>query len=182
MAVGSSVSVGVIAAVGRSVDVDGVSLLDMIQTDLPLPGGFDGSPLVDGTGAVVGICTQVNANSYATPIDVARSIADQLIEHGSVVHAWLGIEGEDLGIAASDELKLIGAAVITKVRPGGPAANAGMVPGDVITAIDGSPLPSMAALKVALRSRAPGQIVGLALLRDGRATQIRATLAPRPAA
>lgn len=180
MAVGSTVSVGVIAATGRSIDVDGVSLLDMIQTDTPLPDGFGGSPLVDGTGAVVGICTQVRANAYATPIDVARSMADQLIDRGGIEHAWLGIEGEDLGIAASDDLKLTGAALVTKVKAGGPAANAGMVAGDVITAIDGAPLTSINALKIALRSRSPGQIVGLTVWRDGRTMQVRATLAPRP--
>jgi S1-C subfamily serine protease len=189
LAGGPTVTLGVVSAIGRQVDRDGGSLLDMIQTDAPIAPGSSGGALVDGTGAVIGITTAIAVSDvgaeglgFATPIDIARDVADQLITTGRVVHVWLGIEGEDLDHTRADTMHVSGGAVVKGVRGGSPAATAGISASDVITSIDGHPVTSMAGLVVALRTRRPGQVVKLMVHRDGaKSRAVNATLAERPA-
>lgn len=169
--VGASLSVGVISALGREVKApQGALLLDMIQTDAPVQPASAGGALVDSGGGVIGITAAIDGGGYATPIDVARDVADQLIAHGRVQYAWLGVEGGDT----------TGGAVVRRVRDGSPAAAAGLAPKDVVVSIDGTTVESMTALKVLLRSRRPGQTVDITFLRDGRTHHVIATLSPRP--
>jgi putative serine protease PepD len=180
LAGGPSLSVGVVSALGRQVDSsDGPPLLDMIQTDAPIAPGSSGGALCDSTGAVIGITTAIAVSDvgaeglgFATPIDIARDVAEQLITTGKVVHVWLGIEGED-GLNNAG-------ALVRKVRAGSPAANAGVKERDVITSVESRKVTSMAALVVALRSRKPGQVVKIGLLRDGKPVTVQATLVERP--
>lgn len=189
LAGGPTVTMGVVSAVGRQIDSADGSLLDMIQTDAPIAPGSSGGALVDATGAVIGITTAIAVTEigaeglgFATPIDIARDVAAQLIETGRVVHVWLGIEGEDLDQSRADAMKVNGGAVVKGVRDGSPAEAAGLAATDVITSIDGKPCTSMAALVVALRLRKPGERVRLTVQRDGGAKrQVTATLAERPA-
>jgi S1-C subfamily serine protease len=190
LAGGPTVTVGVVSAVGRQVDRDGGSLLDMIQTDAPIAPGSSGGALVDAGGAVIGITTAIAVTDvgaeglgFATPIDIARDVAHQLINTGRVVHVWLGIEGEDLDHERADAMKVTGGAVVKGVRASSPASAAGLSASDVITNVDGKPVTSMAALVVALRTRKPGEAVKLTVRRDGsKARQVTATLVERPAA
>lgn len=169
--VGASLSVGVISALGREVKAPGGTvLLDMIQTDAPVQPASTGGALVDSGGGVIGITAAIEGGGYATPIDVARDVAEQLIANGRVVHAWLGVEGGDT----------TGGALVRRVREGSPAASAGLAPRDVIVSIDGTTVESMTALKVLLRSRRPGQAVDITFLRDGRTQHVIVTLSPRP--
>lgn len=169
--VGASLSVGVISALGREVRVPkGPLLLDMIQTDAPVDAASAGGALVDSGGGVIGITAGLPGGGYATPIDVARDVAEQLIANGRIEHAWLGVEGGENGDGA----------VVKRVREGSPAAAAGLAPKDVIVSIDGTTVESMTALKVLLRSRRPGQAVDITFLRDGRTQHVVVTLSPRP--
>lgn len=180
--VGSSLALGVVSALGREVSVpNGPLLLDMIQTDAPVAPSSSGGALVDAAGGVIGITTAVNGVGYATPIDLARDVADQLIATGTVVHPWLGVEGDDLDADDARGLGIDGGAVVRRVREGSPAATAGLAPRDVIVAVDGATVQSMSALKVAVRGRRSGQAVDLRFLRDGKEQRVVATLAPRPA-
>jgi putative serine protease PepD len=180
LAGGPSLSVGVVSALGRQVSGrDKPPLLDMIQTDAPIAPGSSGGALLDSDGAVIGITTAIAVTDvgaeglgFATPIDIARDVAEQLITTGKVVHVWLGIEGED-GAGNSG-------ALIRKIRPGSPAAKAGVQERDVITAVEGKPVSSMSALVVALRTRKPGQLVTLGLKRDNKPVTLQATLMERP--
>jgi putative serine protease PepD len=180
LAGGPSLSVGVVSALGRQVDSsDGPPLLDMIQTDAPIAPGSSGGALCDSTGAVIGITTAIAVSDvgaeglgFATPIDIARDVAEQLITTGKVVHVWLGIEGED-GLNNAG-------ALVRKVRAGSPAADAGVKERDVITSVEDRKITSMAGLVVALRSRKPGQVVKLGLVRDGKPVTVQATLVERP--
>ena len=122
-----------VSAVGRQVDRQGGSLLDMIQTDAPISPGSSGGALVDAGGAVIGITTAIAVTEvgaeglgFATPIDIARDVADQLISTGKVVHVWLGIEGEDLDHERADAMKVTGGAVVKGVRASSPASAAGL--------------------------------------------------------
>ena len=182
---GPSVSVGVISALSRSVrGEDGKPLLDMIQTDASIAPGSSGGALLDRTGAVVGITTAIAVDSrvggeslgFATPVEVARDVAHQLINTGNVVHAWLGIEGDDVvGDADSSD-----GALVRDVLPGSPAEKAGIVAGDVITSIDQRPVRSMLMLMVNLRSHDPGDEVSVEFRRGGQVSEVRAKLVPRP--
>ncbi|MBA3654187.1 MAG: trypsin-like peptidase domain-containing protein [Actinobacteria bacterium] len=186
---GPTVTVGVVSAVGRQVDRDGGSLLDMIQTDAPIAPGSSGGALVDGAGSVIGITTAIAVTEvgaeglgFATPIDIARDVADQLITSGRVVHVWLGIEGEDLDHARAKAMKVPGGAVVKGVRGDSPAAHAGLTASDVIVGLQGRPVTSMAGLMIALRGLKPGQVVKLDVRRDGTKTRnMSATLVERPA-
>ncbi|HEX2040591.1 MAG TPA: trypsin-like peptidase domain-containing protein [Acidimicrobiales bacterium] len=180
--VGSSLALGVVSALGREVAMpDGPLLLDMIQTDAPVAPTSSGGALVDAAGGVIGITTAVDGVGYATPIDLARDVADQLVATGSVAHAWLGVEGDDLEADDARRLGVDGGAVVRRVREGSPAAAAGLAARDVVVAVDGATVQSMSALKVAIRGRRPGQAVDLRFLRDGKEQRVVATLAPRPA-
>jgi S1-C subfamily serine protease len=122
----------------------------------------------------------VAGTGYATPVDLARDVAEQLIATGKVVHTWLGVEGGDLAPAEARRLGVDGGAVVRKVRDGSPAATAGLAPRDVIVAVDGVTVQSMSALKVTLRGRRPGQAVDLRFLRDGKEQRVVTTLASPP--
>lgn len=190
LAGGPSVSVGVVSALGREIDSgdDGPPLLDMIQTDAPIAPGSSGGALVDGTGGVIGVTTAIAVSEvgaeglgFATPIDIARNVAEQIIAGGRAVHVWLGIEGEDVDVGTAKEMGVAGGAMIRDVRPGSPAGKAGLAKRDVVVAVDGVPVRSMGALKVQLRSHRPGDEVTLALQRGKEARSLRVKLAERPA-
>ena len=188
LAGGPSVSVGVISALGRQVDSrTGPSLLDMIQTDAPIAPGSSGGALLDNSGAVVGVTTAIAVSDvgaeglgFATPIDIARDVADQLINTGKVVHVWLGVEGEDVTSQTAADLGVDSGALVRKIRAGSPAAKSGIQVRDVITSIDGKPIRSMAALVVALRLRHPGDAATLGIVHDGKPHTVKVTLAERP--
>ncbi|MDP8955070.1 MAG: S1C family serine protease [Actinomycetota bacterium] len=185
---GSSVTTGVVSALGRRVPTaDGPPLLDMIQTDAAIAPGSSGGALLDGTGAVIGITTAIAVSEagaeglgFATPIDIARSVADDLITSGRAVHVWLGIEGRDLDVASAQEAGVPGGAVVVDVVDDGPAASAGLRAADVIVAVAEREVRSMSALVIALRERRPGDRVDLAVLRAGKRETVSVELGIRP--
>jgi S1-C subfamily serine protease len=189
LAGGPSVTVGVVSALGRQVDAaGGPPLLDMIQTDAPIAPGSSGGALVDHVGNVIGITTAVAVNGvgpqglgFATPVDVARGVAEQLIGNGHVTHMWLGVEGEDVDADTANHLGIAGGAVVKKVTSGSPAAKAGIVVTDVITEVDGVTVGSMGTLMVAIRQHRQGDQVTLGFLRDGHYLTVAITLVERPA-
>jgi len=166
---GPSVTTGVVSALGRRVNGPGEgSLHDMIQFDAPITPGSSGGALVDSTGAVIGITTAIAVTDFgaeglgfATPIDIARKVADDIIETGEAQHPLLGVEGRDLDMASAASADLSGGAQVLEVTEGGPAGAAGLQPGDVITSMAGEPTETMSALVVNLRSHAPGETVEL---------------------
>lgn len=187
LAGGPSVSVGVVSALGRSVEAQGAHLYDMIQTDAAISPGSSGGALLDSSGAVIGVTTAIAVSDagaegvgFATPIDIARSVASELIMTGKATHVWLGVEGSDLDQATADQLRLIGGAAIKDVVDGSPAATAGFEPGDVIVAVDGAAVKTMAGLVVALRTHEVGDKVTLTYLRDGAQHDVVVTLRERP--
>jgi S1-C subfamily serine protease len=186
---GSSVTTGVISALGRSVLTPaGPPLLDMIQTDAAIAPGSSGGALLDGAGSVVGITTAIAVSDtgveglgFATPIDIARSVADDLIVSGKAVHVWLGIEGRDLDATSAAARGVDGGAVVVDVVGDSPAAAAGLATDDVIVAISGTPVRSMSALVIALRDRRPGDRMELEVLRQDDRSTVDLELATRPA-
>ncbi len=179
-----ALTTGVVSAVDRRLDADGRSLHGLIQTDAPIEAAWSGGPLVDATGAVIGISTGLaderGGFGYATPIELAREVADQLIATGHFSHAWLGIEGADLSEALAEALGIDGGAVVRTVVPGSPAAGGGLAPDDVITEIGGEPVRSSSALVVAMRRHRPGDQVSVGYWRAGRHAEATVTCDERP--
>jgi S1-C subfamily serine protease len=191
------VDAGVVSALGRRTNASsGQSLLDMIQTNVPRTAVGAAAVLVDVRGSVMGLITSNQSDlgasaskgvtttvaefvaRFATPIDYARQVADELIATGRVDHAWLGVETSDLDGAAEAAIGQPGAQIIDVVASS-PAAQAGLRAGDVVVAIDGSRVTSSANLAVRLRRDRPQQVVDITYLRDGSEHHARATLVDR---
>lgn len=189
LAGGPSVSVGVVSALGRQVEgrAGATALFDMIQTDAPIAPGSSGGALVDDAGSVIGVTTAIAVSAvgaeglgFATPIDIARDVAEQLITKGKVTHVWLGVQGEDLDPATAQGMGIDGGARVRQVTGDSPARRAGLEREDVITHIDDRPVTSMGALVVSLRGHKPGDVVQLTIRRDGKARTLAVELTERP--
>ena len=187
LAGGPSVTVGVVSALHRRLDTrSGPPLLDMIQTDAPISPGSSGGALLDADGAVIGLTTAVATTDgaqglgFATPIDIAKSSAEQLIAGGKVVHVWLGIEGTDVDPSTAKDLSIDGGALVGTVVKGSPADKGGLQPRDVIVAVDNQPVRTMGALVVALRGRVPGNTISLGVRRGKEDKRMTVSLVERP--
>lgn len=177
-----TVTLGIVSALGRTLrsEAAGRVIEGVIQTDAPLNPGNSGGPLVDASGAVVGINTAVVAGAqglcFAIPSNTAAFVASEIRAHGRVRRAWLGIGAEEVLIpkAAADALKLAsprGVAVRT-IEPNSPAQRAGVAPRDVITAVGGKAIASVADLHRALNHEAIGAELALDLLRSGESQRL----------
>lgn len=186
---GPSVTVGVVSALHRSVQTrTSDSLFDMIQTDAPISPGSSGGALLDGRGRVIGVTTAIAVTDvgaeglgFATPIDVARSVGDELIATGKATHAWIGIEGRDLDGTTAHDLSLDGGVQVQTVRAEEPASSAGLAARDVILSVDGQQVLTLGALVASLRAHRPGDVVTVEVFRDQQRIFKRITLAERPA-
>ncbi|MEA2716981.1 MAG: hypothetical protein QOI99_1298 [Actinomycetota bacterium] len=196
---GPSVTVGVVSALHRAVRRgDGGMLFDMVQTDARVPTGWPGGALLDSSGSVIGITTAVGTTTtdtvaasatgtatggfgFAVPIDLARSVADQLIANGRVTGVWLGVQGGDLDWVDASGLEVAGGAVVGEVKSASPAERAGLAAGDVIVGLDGQAVTSMGHLVVALRQHGPGDAVRLDVMRDQQRMSMTVVLVERPA-
>lgn len=188
---GASVTVGVISGLHRTIDAgEGRALFDMVQTDTRVPFGWPGGALVDSAGSVIGITSAAGATltgsggfGFSVPIDVAHSVADQLIAHGRVIAVWLGVKGGDLDPRTAAALGLDGGALVGEVKVDSPAQRVGISAQDVIVGIDGVAITTMGQLVVALRRHRPGDTVQLEVVRDGgRRLFLPVVLEERPAA
>lgn len=183
-----ALEVGEVDGLGREVErTPAPALLDMIETSAPVAVTSSGGALVDGTGAVVGILTALGGGGrrspagMATPIDWARAVAEQLLADGRVVRVWLGVDGGDLAEDEARRLGVDGGAVVVKVPEGSPAGAAGIVPDDVVTSVDGTPIASMGALRVLLRTHEPGDVVKITVVRGSETRSMDVRLTERPA-
>ncbi len=188
LAGGPSVTVGVVSALGRPFgNAGGPLLVDMIQTDAPISPGSSGGALVDAAGNVIGITTGIavaegvgaEGLGFATPIDIARDVAEQLMTTGHVVHIWLGVRGEDLDAATAKTLGVLAGALVREVVDGSPADVAGIKERDVITTVNGKQVATMTDVVVAVRSRKAGDTVKVTVWRAAKAHTFSVTLKER---
>jgi S1-C subfamily serine protease len=153
----------------------------VIQTDAPLNPGNSGGPLVDVSGAVVGINTAIVAGAqglcFAIPSNTAAFVASEIRAHRRVRRAWLGIGAEEVLIPRqlAEELRLSHArgVAVRSIEPGSPALKAGLAPHDVLVAIEGKPLHSVADLHRALGHEAIGAVLTLETLRNRETRRVR---------
>jgi S1-C subfamily serine protease len=202
-----TMTAGIVSAVGRDIQApNGLSIPNAIQTDAPINHGNSGGPLLDRSGGVVGISSQieggtVNANvgiGFAVPSDTARSVAEQLLRHGHAEHPWLGVRVEEINpqlAAVVRGLPSHGAAVVQVVK-GSPAARSGLkagtrqvtvngvgmlIGGDVIEKVDGKTITSSAELADLVAQHKPGDTLRLEVVRSGRGRTVDVTLGNVPA-
>ncbi|MDQ6672605.1 MAG: trypsin-like peptidase domain-containing protein [Chloroflexota bacterium] len=170
----------------------GPFLFDVVQTDAPINPGNSGGPLVDLHGGVIGINTlvagqaepgvQAQGIGFAISIATAKPIADQLVQTGKVVHPFLGIQYVPLNppLAARLGVQVKDGIVIGQVVPGSPAADAGLRPEDIVTAIDNQPLQGESALAEIANRHKPGDTLTLSVLRKQQQLSVTVTLGELP--
>ncbi|HXF81915.1 MAG TPA: trypsin-like peptidase domain-containing protein, partial [bacterium] len=183
---GHTVTVGVISALNRSIQVPNLLIENLIQTDAAINPGNSGGALADSAGNVIGINTaivqQAQGIGFAIPIDTARAIMDQLIARGRVVRPYVGIVwgGDvDAAIARQYNLPVQHGVIVREVDPGGPAGRAGIRAGDIIVALDGKPVANWNDFIRELFARRPGQRVRIEIARDGSRRTVEVTLGER---
>nr|WP_315431097.1 Do family serine endopeptidase [uncultured Albidiferax sp.] len=179
----NTVTAGVVSAKGRSLPDD--SAVPFIQTDAAVNPGNSGGPLFNTRGEVIGINSQIYSRtggyqgvSFAIPMDLAGKIKDQIVAHGKVEHARLGVAVQEVNQALAESFKLDKpeGALVSSVEKEGPAAKAGLEPGDVIRKVDGQTIVSSGDLPAAISLARPGEKVRLDVWRKGSALQLEAKL------
>jgi len=172
-----SVTAGIVSAVGRANPYANQRYVPFIQTDVAINQGNSGGPLLNTSGEVVGINSQIFSNSggymgvsFAIPIEVAMSAAEQLRSTGKVSRGQLGVQVQAISSETAKGLGLpdSSGALIADVLPGSPAEKAGIERGDVIRAVDGRTINDSADLPPIIGNMAPGTKAKVTLIRDGR--------------
>lgn len=175
----SSASAGIVSAKSRSLP-DG-SYVPFIQTDVAVNPGNSGGPLFNMNGEVIGINSQIYSRSggyqglsFAIPIEVAMNVERQIVATGKVQRGKLGVTIQDVNQALADSFGLGKPAggLVSSVEKGGPAAKAGIEPGDVILGIDGNPVNSAGDLPAAVALKKPGESTRLQIWRKGRSQDV----------
>jgi putative serine protease PepD len=194
-----SVSSGIVSALGRTVQVpadNGVTavLLSSLQTDAAINPGNSGGALVDCSGALIGVpsanatVTDASGESsvgstgigFAIPVDLASLVADELISSGSVTHSYLGLQVVEIPPSPTGDPSQPTGVYVSVVDPAGPAALAGLVVGDIITAVDGKPVTDADQLAVLTLTKKPGETTSVSYLRAGAPTDAVITLGAQP--
>ena len=186
--VGQTVTMGIISATGRN-HLGLNAYEDFIQTDAAINPGNSGGALINTDGSLVGINTAIYSRSggsqgigFAIPANLARDILESLVDHGRVIRGWLGLEVQELtpSLAHSFGLSAPQGVVVAAVLRDGPAARAGLRPGDILTAIGGKRLLDARLAMADIAAVKPGNALELRLLRDGKTLDIDVMVGERP--
>ena len=182
-----TLTVGVVSAIGRtSVGINDYE--DFIQTDAAINPGNSGGPLVNLDGEVVGINTAIFTRSggymgigFAIPINMAKVIAEQLVDKGEVLRGYLGVSIQPLTAELADAfgIEQNQGILIAEVVEDSPAAKAGLLQGDVVMTFRGQPVKDVGAFRNLISMTAPGQKEKLTLLRDGKSRDVVVTIGTR---
>ena len=182
LGIGQTVTAGIISAKSRATGLSDGSFEDFLQTDAPINQGNSGGALINTDGELVGINSQILSTSggsigigFAIPSNMARTVMDQLIATGTVRRGQLGIAiqpvtGEQ---AVNVGLKEPRGVIVFSVTPSSPAAQAGLRPGDVVTAFEGKPITDGNALRNRVSSTPPGTQIRLTIVRDQQEKEIQ---------
>src|SRR5215467_6982373 len=183
---GGTVTAGVVSARGRDI---GSGVSDFIQIDASINRGNSGGPTFDVDGNVIGVNTAIYSPSggsvgigFDIPADTAKMVVAQLKEHGHVTRGWMGVRIQAVTpeIADSVGLKKVQGAIVDEPQAGSPAAKAGIVAGDVITAVDGKDIKDSRELARRIGSTEPGTSVKLNVFHNGADKTVSLTLGELP--
>ncbi|HEY7004618.1 MAG TPA: trypsin-like peptidase domain-containing protein [Gaiellaceae bacterium] len=200
-----TVTAGIVSALQRQIPAPNNFQIDeVIQTDAAINHGNSGGPLLNANGDVIGVNAQIESDSggnvgigFAIPIDTVKDVAGQLIEHGKVEHAYLGIEMTTINSDLADNFRVPvdKGVLIQRVHSGSPAAAAGlrggttqvvlagvsyMLGGDVITKADGQPVETSDALASVVTSKQPGDSLDLEVHRGQETLNVTVKLGRQP--
>jgi S1-C subfamily serine protease len=202
-----TVTAGIVSALQRQIAApNGFAIDEVIQTDAAINHGNSGGPLLNADGRVIGVNSQIETGDagggnvgigFAIPIDTVKDVVSQLLEHGKVEHAYIGIEMSTIttDLAANVRLPATHGALIESVRPGSPAAKAGLrggtsqvvvdgesylVGGDVVTKVDGQAIESADQLRRVVTARNPGDELTLEIHRQNETKEVTVKLGRQP--
>jgi putative serine protease PepD len=193
-----TVTAGIVSALDRTVQVPGENdrsalLVSAVQTDAAINPGNSGGALTNCDGKLIGVPTAGAAVpgpsggaggsiglGFAIPVDLVTQIADELISTGRVSHAYFGLQTVPLPPAQAERAGVSEGVFVTALAPGGPAAAAGLAPGDVITSIDGEPAKSNVQLETLTVTKRAGDTVPVEYERDGQSHHATITLGAQP--
>jgi serine protease Do len=182
-----SVTTGVVSSVGRG-GLGMNEIEDYIQTDASINPGNSGGPLVDLDGRVIGVNTMIVGRGtgigFAVSSELARRVTNQILTHGEVRRPWIGVSFQELTPELASAFSLgnraRGGALIADVVPDGPAARAGLQPGDVVVSVDGQPVEEGRDLLRAVLQREVGARVQLQVVREGQRVPVALVTTARP--
>ncbi len=182
-----TVTVGVISARGRDLTAPGgTPLEDLIQTDAAINPGNSGGALCDIRGNVIGMNTAIipaaQGIGFAVSVETVKYVVDELVRHGNVTRPWLGVGFNDFTeeFAAQHRLPYTPGVILLRVKRGEPAARAGLLPFDVITAVENRPVTAADQVRREVRRRRPGDTLRLLVARRGRAMTLTVRLGKMP--
>ena len=186
--VGETVTMGIISGLKRH--HLGLSTFEnFIQTDAAINPGNSGGALVDVNGDLIGVNSAIYSRSggsmgigFAIPANTAKQVMEQIIKTGYVTRGWIGVAVQDLTpeLAESFRLANVQGVLISEVLRGGPADKAGVKRGDILTMIDGKPLPDSTTMLDVVSAIKPGATVPLKLVRNGKERVLQVTIGKRP--
>ncbi len=183
-----SVTTGVLSAVDRSIRSENRTFHGFIQTDASINPGNSGGPLLNAEGTLVGINTAIYQGAegigFAIPIDVAKRVVDELIEHGEVSPVWFGIGVQDVDLNLREVLdvpKHVAGALVSSIHKGGPADVAGIRRGDIVTRFNRQNVRSSQAMFEIFQQLIVKQTVEVELWRDGKTKTVKARAGALPA-
>ncbi|HEY3049110.1 MAG TPA: trypsin-like peptidase domain-containing protein [Polaromonas sp.] len=185
--VGQTVTGGIVSALGRN--QLGINTFEnFIQTDAAINPGNSGGALVDVNGNLMGINTAIYSRSggsmgigFAIPVSTAKQVLESIVKDGQVTRGWIGVEPQDLNPELAETFNLkpaalkSGGVIITGVLQNGPAAQAGIQPGDVITAVNGKAVGNVSQLLSAVAALKPGTPAPVTVLRAEKTSEIAVT-------
>ena len=194
-----TVTSGIISAMDRTVEVPAEDdrsalLVSALQTDAAINPGNSGGALVNCSGDLIGVPTAgatvptADGGSsacsvglgFAIPVNIAKTISDQLISNGRATHSYFGVQTLPIPADAAAQAGLKGGLFVAGVVAGGPAAKAGLQQGDVITEIDGQTATSNIQLQELTLTKKPGDTVAIGFVRDGKTGKATVTLGTQP--
>ena len=186
--VGQTVTSGIVSALGRN--QLGINTFEnFIQTDAAINPGNSGGALVDVNGNLIGINTAIYSRSggnmgigFAIPVSTARQVLEGIVRDGQVTRGWVGIEPMELTpeLAETFGLKSTEGVIVTAVLQNGPAASAGLRPGDLLQKVAGQPVKNVGELLTQIAALAPGKPVKLDVMRRQQSLTLEVTPAQRP--
>jgi 2-alkenal reductase len=190
---GTSMSYGIVSALGRTIPaLSQFNIPQAIQTDAAINPGNSGGPLINMNGEVIGVNAQIRTSGetgvnsgvgFAIPVDIVKLVYPSLIQNGSYSWAYLGVTSpaDVPGFLQPEEMQNApDGAFIAEVTPGGPAATAGLQPGDVVVGVDGEEVRSFEELLTIVAFHQPGEQVTLSVARGGEQLELPLTLGERP--
>lgn len=188
LGIGQTVTAGIVSAKGRTTGVGDGGFEDFIQTDAPINRGNSGGALINTSGELIGINSQILSPTggsigigFAIPSNLAKSVMDQLVKGGKVRRSVLGVSLQPINsdLAESLNLKEVRGAIITSVQSDSAAARAGLRVSDTIIMLNGTPVNDFNSFRNQIAAQTPGTEVTLSVLRDGREQQLKARLTER---